>query len=642
MVDVIEGLESKVVQARHDYYNGMPSVSDETYDSWVDQLSELKVDSPAVVAVGAPPVSAWLKVEHTIPMGSLNKVQTLDEMTDWVRKVSRPTDQLRKGYDELLVTEKLDGISVSLKYVDGTFTQALTRGDGHVGEDITPNVARMKGVLKELPRPISMVCRGEIILLKADHKEHFPENSNPRNTASGTAKRLDGSGSEHLTVMCYQVSEVDDEDLQSETDAFQFLEKLGFKVPAWFLSAVAVGVRTPHDFWVDYTTYLRDELPYEIDGLVVRLNDLQYQQSLGESHGRPVGAVAFKFAPITQRTVALERIDQVGGTGRITPVAVFEPVRILGAEIRRASLYNQSYIELIGWGVGAPILVSRANDVIPRVVSVVGVAPNGVSKPPSECPECGSATEREGEYVICPNTGGCPAQTEGRIKTWVQKQGILEWGPGLIQKVVSEGLVGSVVDLYKLTQETLQSLDRMGASSTSNALAELWKVNPMPLEMLMGSLGIPLCGRSTMYAVVEAGFDTLSKVQGATFEQLRAIPGMGPKRATALRTWLDKHGCLIQDLLDTGIEIEGRVQGVLTGKSVCFTGKSHLKRASLEKLVKGAGGEIKKSVGKGLTYLVLADPTSTTTKAKAARKNGTECISEDHFLELVELVEWSE
>jgi len=631
----VEELEEKVTQARHDYYNGTPSASDEEFDAWVDELAELKADSPAVTAVGASPVSAWPKVGHSIPMGSLDKVQTLDEMTSWVQKTSRPKAEVRQGYEQLLVTEKLDGISVSLKYVEGKFVQALTRGDGATGEDITPNVARMKGVVKELPKPLNVMCRGEIVLLKQDHRDHFPETANPRNTASGTSKRLDGTGSEHLTVMCYAVPEVEGVELPLETDVFTFLEEMGFKVPKWFMSALAVGVKTPHDLWVDYTTYLREELPYEIDGLVVRLNDRAYQLSLGERNGRPLGAVAFKFAPITRETVAIERVDQVGGTGRITPVAVFKPIRILGAEISRASLYNQKYIEQIGWGVGAKILVSRANDVIPRVVSVTGVAPDGVSQPPTHCPECGTETERDGEYVVCPNTGGCPAQTEGRIKTWIQKQGILEWGPMIIQRVVEAGLVKKVPDLYRLTVDDLSGLERMGESSAQNAVNELWKINPMPLEMFTGSLGIPLCGRSTMQAVVEAGFDTLDKIQEATGEQLQNIPGMGPKRAAALRGWLDKHADLFEEMIEVGLKIKAKIVGSLSGKSVCFTGKSRNKRASLEKMVTEAGGKVKKSVGKGLTYLVLADPNSTTTKAKAARKNGTECISEDSFLEMV-------
>lgn len=627
-----EELEEKIAQARAAYYNGTPIVEDNIYDAWVDELTELKEDSPQVMAVGAEPVSAWPKVEHSIPMGSLDKVQTLDEMTAWVHKVSRPQGERRRPYEELLVTEKLDGISVSLRYENGKLIQALTRGDGTTGEDITPNVAKMKGVLKELPAETSVTCRGEIVLFKEDHAKHFPDTANPRNTASGTSKRLDGRGCEHLTVLVYQALE--GPEFNTETDQFEWLAQMGFQIPRWYLSAMAMGVKTPHDFWVDYQQNLREELPYEIDGLVVRVNDLAHQWSLGDRHGRPLGAVAFKFAPIARETVAIGREDQVGGTGRITPVAVFKPVRILGAEITRASLYNQKYIEQIGFDIGAKILVSRANDVIPRVVSVSG-ATGTVSKPPANCPECGAPTERDGEYVVCPNTGECPAQTEGRIKQWVRELGILEWGPTLIQKVVEAKLVKTVPDLYRLSPVQLSELERMGESSAKTAIEQLWKVVPLPLEQFLGALSIPLCATSTMQLVVEAGFDTLDKIRAATREQLQEIPGMGPKRAVALRNWLDKHGPLLDEMLAAKITIKEKVEGVLTGKSVCFTGKSNLKRAELENLAKEAGGSVKKSVGKGLTYLVLADPNSTSTKAKAARKNGTTCLSEEDFLQMV-------
>lgn len=625
----IAELEEQITQARNAYYNGTPSVEDRIYDAWVDELADLKSDSPAVTAVGAPAVSAWPKVAHSIPMGSLDKVQTLDEMTVWVQKVARKERKI----EELLVTEKLDGISVSLRYEGGKFVQALTRGDGQEGEDITPNVARMKGLLQELPEETSVVCRGEIVLLKEDHQAHFPETANPRNTASGTSKRLDGRGCEHLTVIVYQALE--GPEFLKEDEQFEWLVKMGFQVPRWYTSAMAIGSKTPHDLWVDYQQTIREQLPYEIDGLVVRLNDLAYQWSLGDKNGRPLGAVAFKFAPIARETVATGRIDQVGGTGRITPVAVFKPIRILGAEISRASLYNQKYIEQIGFDVGARILVSRANDVIPRVVSVTASL-GTTSKPPATCPECGAETMRDGEYIICPNTGLCPAQTEGRIKQWIRELGILEWGPTLIQKVVGEKLVASVPDLYRLRVDQLAELERMGPSSAKNGIDQLWKVVPLSLEQLLGSLSIPLCATSTMQTVVDAGYDSFEKIRAATKDQLQNIPGMGPKRAEALALWVTRNGAVVDELASVGVKVKERTKGVLTGKSVCFTGKSNLKRGELERLVLDAGGTVKKSVGKGLTYLVMADLDSGSTKAQAAKKNGVECLTEDTFVQMVQ------
>lgn len=620
----LQELEARVVAAREAYYNGESFISDFVFDSWVEELRELDADSPAIVAVGAPPpgVSVWNKVRHTILMGSLDKAQTPGEFTVWANMLP-----LGHSFDRYFVTDKLDGISISVHYENGLLVQALTRGDGEVGEDITANVLRMKCPTK-LKEPVSVTCRGEIVVLKEDHSKYFPDNSNPRNTASGTSKRFDGQGCGHLSIIFYQA--VDGPDFESESEQFEWLKSMGFNVPCYQSCATSEEVL---DIWKAYQERVRETLKYEIDGLVVRANNMAEQTALGDKDGRPKGAIAFKFAAAAKETIATDLIWQVGGTGRITPVAVFSPVRLVGAEVCRASLYNQAYIEEIGFSVGSRILVSRANDVIPRVSSVLERC-GTVAKTPSECPECATPTEREGEYLICPNTGDCPSQTEGRIKQWVKELGILEWGSVLIQKLVSGGLVKAVPDLYKLTEEQIGSLDRMGQTSAKNAFKELRKPLPIPFENLLGALSIPLCATSTMRAVVDAGYDNVVKLRTASKDQLQAIPSMGPKRAEALTIWLTKYGQILDELPGVGVTVKVRAVGVLTGKSVCFTGKSVRKRVDLEHLAQSVGGTVKNSAGKGLTYLVLADANSTSTKAQAARKNGTECLSEEDFVRL--------
>lgn len=624
-------LETKLRDAREAYYNGTPIVEDAAYDAWLDELKDLDVSSPEAKAVGALPVSSWPKVRHTIPMGSLDKVQTADEMVEWVKAALAKLPGEDPVHLQFVGIDKLDGISVSLRYEAGKLVQALTRGDGEVGEDITPNVLRMKGVLAELPRPENVTFRGEIVLHKDDHKTHFPETSNPRNTASGTSKRYDGRGCEHLTVYLYQALDTE-ETLTDEWVQYLYIKKLGLRTPKFSAPLDAKSIVL---LWNDYQKGLRDQLPYDIDGLVIRLATTSLQLSLGDKDGRPRGAVAFKFPPAAKQTVARKRLDQVGGTGRITPVAEFDTVNLVGAEVSRASLYNQKYVEQIGFDVGAEILVSRANDVIPRVVSVLK-GTGTVSPAPTHCPECGAETARDGEYVICPNTSECPAQTTGRIQQWVRDLGILEWGSVLIEKVVAAGFVKTVPDLYRLTEEQLAGLGRMGESSAKRAREELWKLNPLPLERILGALSIPLCATSTMQVLVDAGFDTIDKLRVATAAQLQAVPSMGPKRAEAFVAWMAQHGGVFEDLLSTGVTLKDRPKGSLTGKSVCFTGKSSKPRAELERLASEAGGTVKNSVGKGLTYLVIADPNSSSSKAQAARKNGTELLSEEAYLQLVQ------
>ncbi len=627
----IAELERQIFEAREKYYNShQPIMSDEAYDALVDELAELKVDSPAVTAVGAPPpaVSEWQKVAHTIPMGSLDKVNTLEELTEWVLKSAG-------GYGEpLIVTEKLDGISIHVKYEGGAFSQAVTRGDGSTGEDISVNVAKMKGIPGKLPKRFSGSLRGEIILKKTDHAKYFPDYANPRNAASGIAKRYDGRGSENLTILFYRVA--DGKDFSTEGEQFEWLQEMGFLVPNWYVTLMAPQIKTPHDLWVEYQQTKRAELDYEIDGLVVGLNNLEKQIALGEKDGRPKGAVAFKFTSINRESTLRKVLNQVGGMGNITPVAEFDPIQLIGASITNASLYNWDYIRKMNLRFGDTILVARANDVIPRVVSVVRHGSGDLVEPPQSCPSCGAPTEWEGEYLVCPNTALCPAQTVGRIKRYVKSLDIKEWGDVLIEKLVELGHVKTVADLYRLTESQLANIDRMGPRSAQKVLKTLTAKNPIALEALIGSLSIPLCATSTIKLVIDAGYDSWEKMQKLTMYALESIDGFGPVKAKSFADWLATIGSqLVPELLTVGVQVKERVKGNLTGKSFCFTGSSKVPRAELEAMVVNAGGEVKGSVTKKLTYLVMADANSTTTKAMAARKNGTKTISEEDFLKMV-------
>jgi DNA ligase (NAD+) len=624
----IEELERLILGARDDYYNGKPNVPDDVYDAWKDELAELKPRSQAVTAIGAPPpdVSEWKKVQHSIVMGSLDKVQTLDELTKWVMDCSAIKERL-------LVTEKLDGMSIHIHYESGAFSQAVTRGDGVTGEDISVNVAKMRGVPGKLPKKFSGSVRGEVIITKSDFVAHFSDAyENSRNAAAGISKRYDGKGCELLQVMFYQV--VDGKDFDNEGQQFEWLEQMGFKIPNWYVTMMLPGVKTPHDLWVEYQQTKRAELDYEIDGLVVRLDNMVKQIALGETDGKPNGARAFKFAPITRETVLREIQNQTGGMGMITPVAVFDPIRLVGVTVTNASLYNWRYIRELGVDIGARVLVARANDVIPRVVKVTS-GTGSVAQPPATCPSCGGLTEFVGEHLTCTNIGECPAQTEGRIKRYVKSLKMLEWGDILIEKLVAKGFVKTVADLYRLSEEDLAGLERMGKKSAQKALSTLWDKNPLPIEDLLGSMSIRLCATSTLKLAVDAGYDTVDKLRHVTRDQLLAIDGFGPERATALVQWLSQHGGQIDDLLAVGVKIKHRIKGNLTGKSFCFTGTSKRSRTDLEDMVRAAGGEVRGTVSKKLTYLVTPGVGWTSTKIQAAKKNGTRCISEDDFLKMV-------
>jgi DNA ligase (NAD+) len=638
----IDELETLLTKARNAYYNeNKPIMPDDEYDRLRDELSGLQENNRAVRSIGAPVPdnSPWVKTRHHVLMGSLDKVTSMEQLTTWVRSVTPVDKDGSYQYGELFVTEKLDGISIHVVYENGRLKQAVTRGDGVIGEDIARNVALMKGVPDLLSvdgHRFTGSLRGEIIITRSDFEMFFRDDDykNTRNAAGGVAKRLDGSGCEHLTVMFYQV--VEGRDFETEAEQFEWLNSAGLLIPNWYVTAMVPGVRTPHDIWCEYQQVKRDQLDYDIDGLVVRINNLARQISLGDKDGHPVGARAFKFAAIDRETVSTDVEEQTGSTGRITPVAVFKPVNLLGTTVTNASLYNWRYIAEIGFDIGATIKVARANDVIPRVISVV--KGTGKTYPtPTKCRSCGATPVQEGEYWVCPNTAECPAQTSRRIRRYVQTLNVLEVGETLIDKLVAAELVRSFVDLYRLTVDSIAQIERMGPKSAQKVIDSLWSVNPVPMETLLGAMSIPGCAESTIRMVMDAGYDTFDKLRNATVAELQAVPGLGPVKASSLAGWLSAKAGLVDELDALGVKIRERQKGGLTGKSFCFTGSmpSGRKRDVLGKLVEDQGGTVKDNVSKGLTYLVVANPNSNSSKIQAARKNGTKCISEDEFNAMV-------
>lgn len=619
----IKELETKIFQARNDYYNGNSTVSDKVYDAWVDELRLLDPTSKAVTAIGAPVVpSEWTKAKHQIPMGSLDKVNTPTEFSKWVE------DTYPDG--KLLITEKLDGLSIEVIYEDGKLVQAITRGDGETGEDITVNVAKMTGVPAKLKDKFTGSLRGEIIMKKSVHKTHFADKSNPRNAASGTSKRLDGVGVDKLNIFFYQA--LGDIDFGAEQAQFVWLVDQGLDTPNWWVVKTDDAV---NKFWREYQDDKRDKLDYDIDGLVIRVDNMAKQLALGDKDMRPKGAIAFKFDNEARESILRDIIWQVGNSGRLTPVATVDPVVLVGATVTRASLYNLSYIEELGLDIGATVLVARANDVIPRIEEVIK-GTKSVAKPPKHCPECGGAVRMDGENLVCTNTEHCRAQIIGRIKNWIKELNLLEWGDSLVEKLVDAKKVKTVADLYKLEADDIANLDRLGDKTAKKVLEILWANKKVGLEVFLGALSIPMIGQSTIKSIMGAGCDDLTKFGQLGAVEFEQVPGVGPTKAKFLADGLKHNQKLILALLANGVEIKAKVVGAMTGTSVCFTGAMKTKRPVLEKMAAEAGADVKGSVGKGLTYLVIADPASTSSKAQAARKLGTSLISEEDFLKLVE------
>jgi len=614
-------LSEQIKEAQNAYYNGSEIISDDEYDALIYELTCFDPSNQLLSKVGSDPSEQWVKEKHLHSLGSLNKVNFPNEMTKWIEETLCGKD--------VIVLDKLDGLSIGCQYTDGKLTKAVLRGNGLEGENILRNVVKMKGVIKKLTSDFSGTIRGEIILTKTDHQAHFPTYSNPRNAASGLCRRLDGEGSEYLTLIVYDV--IGNDLLQLETDKIKFLQQNRFILPNYKVCKKASDV---NDLWQQYQNTIRDSLDYEIDGLVVSCNDIFFQQFLGETNMRPKGKIAFKFANQFIKTTVTKIEYQVGNSGRITPVCWFEQVLLLGSKIEKASVYNMSYINEHKLDVGADVLVCKANEVIPRIEKVIKQT-GTVAKQPYFCPVCNSVLKMNGENLQCVNVDRCSAQIKGRIKNWVSELNILELGDTLMEKLVDSGFVKDVSDLYKLSVDDLCKIERMAEKSAENVYNSIWKNTELPLDQLIGSLSIPMVATSTAKLVVDAGYDNFDKIYSLSHNDLENIKGMGEIKAKSFVDGIKKNKDLINKLLLNGIKIKEKIVGKLTGISVCFTGSMVNKRPILEQMVIDAGGTVKGSVGKGLNILVIADVNSASSKAVSARRLGTKLISENEFIEIL-------
>lgn len=624
-------IETKLREWREAYYNGTPLVSDAEYDALEAELRRIDPDNPLLQEVGAPvPLKTkWQKRPHTIPMGSLNKVNSIPELQAWAG---------RTGISSFSWSEKMDGISIALRYQEGNLVEALTRGDGLYGEDILANAVLMRGVLRNLDIPVTGVFRGEIVLTHDFFEQKFPDMSNPRNAASGMAKVEDREKArrcEYLTVYVYEAF-VNGVEFEDESEKFTYIKSLGFYVPN---HGGPMGVGEIEKLYLLYEGGHRSEIGYDIDGLVVRSFKQNKYEQLGQRNNRPYGAVALKFEAETQATTLKDIIWQVGNTGRLTPVAVFDPVSLAGAEVSRSSLYNAAYIRELKIAVGDYVMVQRANDVIPRIEHVIEKRSQDRHAPiPTVCPECGGQVKREGEYLVCPSPK-CPARLRGNVKAWVKALDLLEWGEGVIDSVVRTGLVTEVPDLYQLKPEDIAPLENVGGARLGKKVATrlintLHQKDVVTLDAFIAGLNIAMTGSSTVRILMRSGFDTMAKLMQASLTDLAGPKGMGNKKATALYEGLRAKESVIERLLGY-IRIDTS-QGTLGGKSFCLTGSMSQPRKVVEKIIKDAGGIVKSGVTSSLTYLVCNNKESSSSKARRARELGIPLIGEDELYAMID------
>jgi DNA ligase (NAD+) len=628
----VEDLVSKLKSACEAYYNGDdPIMSDADFDRAKDELVELDPNHPFLKTVGAPVDSGELKkVKHEIPMGSLKKINNSEaEFNTWLGSVKPTTGD----NPVLCVNWKLDGSSLELVYRNGEFVQAITRGDGEIGEDVTHTIKNAKGFPRKLNEKIDISVRAEALFRLSDWNKFLnKEGKNPRNACAGTVRRTDGRNSEHIHCVAFNILGV--KKWATNKEKLGWLNDNGFEITQTYFVTPDKVKKV-----VDQTLENRDKIAYEIDGLVVSLDNCEHQDALGEKDGLPYWARAWKFPAMGGFSLLLDVVWDVGTRGTINPVAIVAPVEVGGVTIRNVTLHNMDEIDRLGIQIGDDIEVVRAGDVIPKIVRVVkqGSARQKISC--NECPACGSKVYQDGPFMRCSAGDSCEGVLNKRIMKYIKKREIMFLGDSALDKLIESGDVSCVKDLYFLTVGKMVAAG-LGEAMSQKILEEIRKSMDVTLSDLIGSLSIDLLGRSEAQNIVDGGFVTLAMWKDMKPSDLIKLGGYQDVKAGRICTSLKTNWDIIEGLAAILNVQEGKIQpkvrpkGSLSGLSFCFTGAANKTRKELQKIVDDNGGIFSDSVDSTLNYLVIADVNSTSSKAVKARKLGTKLITEEQFLKM--------
>jgi len=650
------------------YVNSTPEVTDAEYDKLMRELEALERANPKLVTpksptqrVGGQARSDLAKVEHRVPMVSIQNSMNPDETRAWHKFVQ---DELGHDDFELFCEPKFDGLSCELVYEGGKLKVASTRGDGSIGEDVTPNIRTIKSVPQALAgRAAKLVeVRGEVYIEKqafADMNAELEEQGlktyvNPRNTASGALRQLDASVSARrpLSAVWYALVESEGHGLKTQADVGKALKEWGFVTSADLLKGTKLKVTVVKgaDALVEtFELYKkhRHDLPFEIDGMVVKVNDLKQQSQLGMRSRSPRYMLAAKFPPEEKETVC-EKIEvQVGRTGAVTPVAVLKPVKVGGVTVTHASLHNRDEIERLGIREGDTVVVQRAGDVIPQVLRVITEKRDAFSKPfamPTKCPECATPlVQTEGEVVIrCPNTMGCPAQVKYSLSHFTSRlaMNIEGFGEKRIELALKAGLIHDAADIFeKLNVANLAELDRMGEKSAQTLVDNIRAASEPKLGKFIFALGIRNVGESTAGLIA----DLVGTAEGFLklgAEELQQADGIGPIIAESVVAFLaeGRNVKLVKRLLKH-VHPKQQVakkpgEGKFSGMTFVFTGSlEKFTREDAEEMVRERGGKASGSVSKKTTYLVAGPGAGS--KLQKATELGVKVISEEDFLAMV-------
>ena len=650
----ISELKKILTEANYRYYVlDDPQMLDFEYDRLLRELEELEAQYPEYATadsptqrVGGEALSQFEKLEHPVPLMSLQDVFSIEELEDFLKKTLESEPDT-----EFSVEPKIDGLSVALEYVDGSFLRGATRGDGNVGEDVTENLKTIRSIPMSLDgAPPRLIVRAEVYMPKKSFEslnarqeaEGKPMFANPRNAAAGSLRQLDPkiAASRKLDAYVFNVQLAEGIDFDTHEASLEFLKNLHFKVIPY------VKLRTPEDISVHVMAINenRDQLPCDIDGAVIKVNDLRQRERMGSTAKFPRWAVAYKYPPEIKPTIVEDIVVQVGRTGVLTPKAVVRPVRLAGTTVTNATLHNQDFISQRDIRIGDTVSIRKAGEIIPEILEVdlskrpVDTQPYVL---PSVCPVCGAKVQRdeEGAFVRC--TGAeCPAQLSRNIAHFVSRDAmdIEGLGSAIIDSLIEKGFIKSPADIYYLSLEQVKSLWQKGEKNAKKLLTAIDASKQQDLSRLIFALGIRQVGSKTGKALASA-FGNLDALMNASAEELTAIPDIGGITAASIASWFEQSQSrhMIERLRAAGVNFEckrtisdARFTGmtfVLTGALTKFTRDEATERIEL------LGGKASGSVSRKTTYVVVGENAGS--KERKARELGIPILTEDQFLEMM-------
>ena len=650
----IRELRERLNQNAYLYYVlDSPELSDYEYDMLNRRLVQLETEHPEEITpdsptqrVGGYALSTFAAVTHPVPLESLQDSFSESEVADFDAKVREKLSRV-----EYSVEPKVDGLSIALEYRDGKFVQGATRGDGKVGEDVTENLRTIRSLPKELPDKLPrLIVRGEVYMskevfarLNAEREEngeaHF---ANPRNAAAGSLRQQDPkvAAKRHLDVAIFNLQLAEGKSFSTHSETLDYLRSQGFPViPNLVVTELEDALEEIRRIGRD-----RAELPFDMDGAVVKLNSLSDREILGSTSKVPRWAIAFKYPPEEKESVVEDIVVQVGRTGVLTPKAVLSPVRLAGTTVTNATLHNQDFIAEKDIRVGDTVLVRKAGEIIPEVVRVLpekrpeGAMPYHL---PTSCPVCGAPVYREpGESATRCTGAECPAQLLRNLCHFTSREAmdIDGVGPAVLEQMVNAGLVHNAADLYSLTVQDIAQLDRMGDKSARNAVHAIEESRSRDLSKLLCALGIRQIGAKAAQ-VLARHFGSFDALAAATEEELTAIDDVGGITAKCLRQWLESPQSqdLISRLKAAGVNMECHdmpTADTLTGKTFVLTGTlSSLGRKEAEEAIARLGGKASGSVSKKTSYVVAGEEAGS--KLRKAQELGIPVLSEAEFLAMI-------